>query len=161
MENHLSAYQSYRMKQMRTSRKIIEENSEPEQIPPPPPCRLMMRIRKQDSTNKISAVKNEKKEVNGKNTQMPTNIKLKVPQYGVQLVQQGIVKTIPFMSGQTVSNVATVVKSSASFAQLVQTSTGKHLLLTPNPSISGNIPVTATTSGESFQLEKKNEVYPF
>lgn len=48
-------------------------------------------------------------------------------------------------------NVSSVLKPadklSASFAQLVQTPTGKHLLLTSNPNITGNIPVTSTSAG--------------
>jgi hypothetical protein len=159
MEFQLSAYQSYRMKQLRTPRKIIEINSVSESIPPPPPCRLVMRIKKQDDIKMVHPIKMEKKDVNGKNPQTQSNIKVKMPQYGVQLVQQGIVKAIPVnisqpllanQPGATVS-VASMLKPSdkisASFAQLVQTSTGKHLLLTPNPSISGNIPVSTTTPG--------------
>ncbi|RZB39782.1 helicase domino, partial [Asbolus verrucosus] len=157
MEFNVSAYQSYRMRQMRTPRKIIELNSVPDQIPPPPPCRLVMRIKKHEETKPI--IKAEKKDLNGKNVQTSQNIKVKVPQYGVQLVQQGIVKAIPvnisqpLLSSQTATPVSVTSmlkpsdKISASFAQLVQTSTGKHLLLTPNPSISGNIPVSTTTPG--------------
>ncbi|XP_044271638.1 helicase domino isoform X1 [Tribolium madens] len=158
MEYNLSAYQSYRMKQMRTPRKVIEIYSVPEEIPPPPPCRLMMRIKKHEDTKTVP-LKVEKRDVNGKNPQTSQNIKVKVPQYGVQLVQQGIVKAIPvnisqpLLSNQTATPVSVTSmlkpsdKISASFAQLVQTSTGKHLLLTPNPSISGNIPVSTTTAG--------------
>lgn len=43
-------------------------------------------------------------------------------------------------------------KISASFAQLVQTSTGKHLLLTSNPNISGNIPVSTSAGGGHQKL---------
>ncbi|KAJ3642802.1 hypothetical protein Zmor_025555 [Zophobas morio] len=155
MENNLSAYQSYRMKQMRTPRKIIESNVVPDEVPPLPPCRLVMRIKKQDDAKNVPT-KTEKKDVNGKNLQPQPNIKVKVPQY---IVQQGIVKAIPvnlsqpLLSNQSVTpvSVTSVLKPadkiSASFAQLVQTSTGKHLLLTPNPSISGNIPVSTTTAG--------------
>lgn len=40
-------------------------------------------------------------------------------------------------------NMATADRIATNFAQLVQTSTGKHLLLTSNPgTASGNIPVT-------------------
>lgn len=46
-------------------------------------------------------------------------------------------------SGQITSeNIATADRIATNFAQLVQTSTGKHLLLTSTPSAAGNIPVT-------------------
>lgn len=159
MEYNLSAYQSYRMKQMRTPRKIIESYTVPEEVPPLPPCRLVMRIKKQEDVKSVP-VKVEKKDVNGKNLQTQQNIKVKVPQY---VMQQGIVKAIPvnisqsLLTNQTATpvSVTSVLKPadkiSASFAQLVQTSTGKHLLLTPNPNITGNIPVSTTTPGKYFK----------
>lgn len=167
MEYNVTAYQGFRLKQLHTPRKVIETNSVPEEIPSPPPCRLVMRIKKIEKTIPI---KIEKREVNGKNPQTPQNIKVKVPQYGVQLVQQGIVKAIPvnisqpLLSNQSASPVSVTSilkptdKISASFAQLVQTSTGKHLLLTPNPGISGNIPVS-TTPGKKIKKCGINFVY--
>ncbi|KAJ8955137.1 hypothetical protein NQ318_009030 [Aromia moschata] len=162
-EMHLSSYQCYRLRQSRTSRKIIELDQTPELPPPCPPSKLVMRVLPE---KRPPEVKVEKKDIvlsqppplHLKNI-APQNVKVKVS--GVQLVnQQGIVKTIPVVnisqaasSGQigTPVNVTSVLKPadkiSASFAQLVQTSTGKHLLLTSNPNITGNIPVTSTTPG--------------
>ncbi|KAJ8964537.1 hypothetical protein NQ314_004832 [Rhamnusium bicolor] len=162
-EMHLSSYQCYRMRQSRTSQKIIELDQTSEIPPPCPPSKLAMRILPE---KRPAEVKSDKKELvlsqppplHLKNV-APQNVKVKVS--GVQLVnQQGIVKTIPVVnisqetsSGQigTPVNVTSVLKPadkiSASFAQLVQTSTGKHLLLTSNPNITGNIPVTTTTPG--------------
>lgn len=46
-------------------------------------------------------------------------------------------------SGQISSDsIATSDRIATNFAQLVQTSTGKHLLLTSSPGAAGNIPVT-------------------
>ncbi|KAJ8986038.1 hypothetical protein NQ317_013923 [Molorchus minor] len=99
----------------------------------------------------------------------PQNVKVKLS--GVQLVnQQGIVKTIPVMnisqaatsrqlSGPVVTSVLRPAdKISASFAQLVETSTGKHLLLTSNPNITGNIPVTATSGTQKLTFLSKQPV---
>lgn len=62
-----------------------------------------------------------------------------------------------------VTSVTSVLKPadkiSASFAQLVQTSTGKHLLLTSNPNITGNIPVTTTTPGKKKTLSKHIHIF--
>lgn len=145
MEQHVGAYQSYRMRQIRTPRKIIETNSAPEVIPPPPPCRLVMRIKKGDELH-LPAGKRDPRNLQG--------IKMKMtPQYGVQLVQQqGIVKAIPVNISQGGAGTGNAVLKSGdkiptSFAQLVQTSTGKHLLLTTN---AGSIPVTTTTPGRIF-----------
>lgn len=53
-------------------------------------------------------------------------------------------------------NVSSVLKPSdkvpTSFAQLVQTSTGKHLLLTSNPNITGSVPVSQATAGIYFSI---------
>lgn len=53
-------------------------------------------------------------------------------------------------------SVASVLKPSdkisASFAQLVQTSTGKHILLTSNPNIPGNITGSCSPTGKLFVL---------
>ncbi|XP_044753468.1 helicase domino [Coccinella septempunctata] len=158
METYVSAYQSYRARTLCTPAKIIELNQVPEEIPPCPPSRLIMRIRKHDND---SSVKVEKKESNN-GRGIHQNLKLKVGQpYSMQLVQQhgGIVKAIPVniaqgatgISSANISNAASLLKTgdnkiSASFAQLVQTSTGKHLLLTSTPNIAG------TTSGAAQKL---------
>ncbi|KAG5882001.1 hypothetical protein JTB14_028601 [Gonioctena quinquepunctata] len=94
----------------------------------------------------------------------PLQLKTLTPHNVMQLVnQQGILKvTIPVVnisqgaSGQigTPVNVTSLLKPadkiSAGFAQLVQTSTGKHLLLRANPSITANIPVTTTQGGQKL-----------
>lgn len=95
-ELHLSSYQCYRMRQSRTSRKIIEMDQTPELPPRCPSSKLAMRVLPKE---KPVEVKPEKKEVvlsqppplHLKNVP-PQNVKVKVS--GVQLVnQQGIVKS--------------------------------------------------------------------
>lgn len=94
-EIHLSSYQCYRMRQSRTSRKIIELDQVPESPPPCPPAKLAMRVIPEKAP---ADVKVEKKEqviapppLQLKNI-IPQNVKMKVS--GVQLVNtQGIVKS--------------------------------------------------------------------
>ncbi|KAL3268597.1 hypothetical protein HHI36_007704 [Cryptolaemus montrouzieri] len=167
LESYLSAYQCYRAKKIRTPAKIIELDQKPEKIPPCPPSRLVMRIKKKDN------MKIEKKESNGRGVQHH-NLKLKVGQpYSMQLVQQqgGIVKAIPVNIAQgapnitstNLTNAASLLKTSdnkisASFAQLVQTSTGKHLLLTSSPNITANIPGSTGGAGQKLTLLSKHPV---
>ncbi|CAH0554969.1 unnamed protein product [Brassicogethes aeneus] len=158
-EMHLSAYQCYRMREMRTPKSVLE-NQEMLREPQIPPGKMNMRV------VKASDGKLEKKDL----SKQPPGVKVKVtPQYGVQLVsQQGIVKTIPVVSiaqpasgsqtMPTASLLKTSDKISASFAQLVQTSTGKHLLLTSNPNIAANIPVATTQGGQKLTLLSKQPV---
>ncbi|CAG9863848.1 unnamed protein product [Phyllotreta striolata] len=162
-EIHFGSYQCYRMRQSRNSKLIVEMNKPSCKNPPTiPPCKLAMRVIPDKGD------KNEdKREMPVLTPSQPPPLQLKsqpnmkVKVSGVQLVNtQGILKTIPVVSisqgatgqiGTPVPSVTSVLKPpdkiSASFAQLVQTSTGKHLLLTSNPNISANIPVTSTTPG--------------
>lgn len=168
METYVSAYQSYRARTLRTPAKVIELNQVPEEVPPCPPSRLIMRVRKHDID---PSVKVEKKETsNGKG--MHQNLKLKVGQpYSMQLVQQhgGIVKAIPVNIAQgatgitsaNISNAASLLKTgdnkiSASFAQLVQTSTGKHLLLTSTPNITGSTSGAGNDYFSEYTINAKN-----
>ncbi|KAG5879904.1 hypothetical protein JTB14_018447 [Gonioctena quinquepunctata] len=154
-EIHFGSYQCYRMRQSRNSRKIIELDQVPKIPPPCPPCKLAMRVLPEKSLP--AEVKVEKKELVSMSHPPPLQLKTLTPHNVMQLVnQQGILKTIPVVnisqgaSGQigTPVNVTSLLKPadkiSAGFAQLVQTSTGKHLLLRANPSITANIPVTTT-----------------
>uniref|UniRef100_A0A6P7G1I3 Helicase domino-like isoform X1 n=1 Tax=Diabrotica virgifera virgifera TaxID=50390 RepID=A0A6P7G1I3_DIAVI len=162
-EIHFGSYQCYRMRQSRNSKKIFEMETNSSKNPPPcPPCKLAMRV----LTDKPSATdeKNEKKDVQALSQPPPLQVKgmsqpnMKMKVSGVQFVPQSILKSIPVVNisqgatgqiGAPVS-VTSVLKPqdkiSASFAQLVQTSTGKHLLLTSNPNITTS-PVTTTTPG--------------
>ncbi|KAK9881705.1 hypothetical protein WA026_017223 [Henosepilachna vigintioctopunctata] len=165
LEFYLNAYQSYRANKIHTPAKVIELNKMPDEIPQCPPSRLIMRIKKKDGNIKI-----EKKEPNGRGVQHH-NLKLKVGQPYMQLVQQqgGIVKAIPVniaqgaptMTSAHLTNASLLKndnKLSPSFAQLVQTSTGKHLLLTSTPNIAGNIPGSATGTAQKLTFLSKHPV---
>ncbi|XP_060528585.1 helicase domino isoform X2 [Cylas formicarius] len=157
LEIHLNAYQCYRMRQ--SAKKCFVGNHVKEIHPPCPPCRLSMKLNLKNGEG-VKAKKKEQPQ-NTKVSVVPSNMKMKVS--GVQLVSQGIIKTIPLLNiSQTNSsgpiqgaaiNVPSVLTSadkiSANFAQLVQTSTGKHLLLTSNPNITGNIPISSSAIGGS------------
>ncbi|CAG9834785.1 unnamed protein product [Diabrotica balteata] len=161
-EIHFGSYQCYRMRQSRNSKKIFEMETNSCKNPPPcPPCKLAMRV----LPNKPSTdEKSEKREGQALSQPPPLQVKgisqpnMKMKVSGVQFVPQSILKSIPVVNisqgatgqiGAPVS-VTSVLKPqdkiSASFAQLVQTSTGKHLLLTSNPNITTS-PVTTTTPG--------------
>ncbi|KAL1491857.1 hypothetical protein ABEB36_012391 [Hypothenemus hampei] len=140
LEMHLGAYQCFRMRH--SAKKTIGIESDlGDELPPCPPCKLSVKVKIRD-----------KKEMPTRNINVnQSNTKVKVA--GLQLVSQGVVKTVPFINISqagglgTPINVSSVLKPSdkvpTSFAQLVQTPTGKHLLLTSNP----NMPVQQTTAG--------------
>ncbi|XP_056644553.1 helicase domino isoform X1 [Diorhabda sublineata] len=177
-EIHFGSYQCYRMRQSRNSKKLMELDEESNKIPPPcPPCKLAMRVLPSKVSNTANEEKSDKKNVPVSSQPPPLQLKgftqpnVKVKVSGVQLVnQQGILKTIPVVniSQGTTGQIGTPVsvtsvlkpqdKISASFAQLVQTSTGKHLLLTSNPNITGNIPVTSTPGGQKLTFLSKQPV---
>ncbi|XP_074029357.1 domino helicase isoform X2 [Leptinotarsa decemlineata] len=151
-EIHFGSYQCYRMRQSRHSWKITELDQSAKPPPPCPPCKLAMRVLPEKSVE----VKVEKKELVTISQPPPLQLKTLTPHNVMQLVnQQGILKTIPVVNisqgttGQIGApvNVTSLLKPadkiSAGFAQLVQTSTGKHLLLRTNPNITANIPVTS------------------
>ncbi|XP_019771668.2 helicase domino isoform X2 [Dendroctonus ponderosae] len=153
LEMHLGAYQCYRLRQ--SWKKALHLDQASSQQPLCPPCKLSMKV-------KVRDIKQENKEMvvqarNVSNAQ--PNVKMKVA--GLQVLSQGVVKTVPLINisqaagGQvqlgTPINVSSVLKPSdkvpTSFAQLVQTSTGKHLLLTSNPNRTGSVPVSQATAG--------------
>ncbi|ERL92757.1 hypothetical protein D910_10066, partial [Dendroctonus ponderosae] len=152
LEMHLGAYQCYRLRQ--SWKKALHLDQASSQQPLCPPCKLSMKV-------KVRDIKQENKEMvvqarNVSNAQ--PNVKMKVA--GLQVLSQGVVKTVPLINisqaagGQvqlgTPINVSSVLKPSdkvpTSFAQLVQTSTGKHLLLTSNPNRTGSVPVSQATA---------------
>nr|CAI5848376.1 unnamed protein product [Callosobruchus analis] len=175
-EMRLSSYQCYRMRQSRSlSRKIIELGDFPADAVPesnrPPPCppnRLTMRVRA------ASELKLEKRETHstggghhqqGKGGSATPGQQQKVKLSNVQLINQpGFVKAIPVVnisqagqvSGQ--GNNATVLKPTTNFAQIVQSATGKHLVLTSNPGITTNIPITYTTSVQTLKFLSKQPI---
>ncbi|XP_076250256.1 domino helicase [Rhynchophorus ferrugineus] len=164
LEMHLGAYQCYRMRQ--SAKMDIASGQTIDTKPPCPPCKLSMKVKIRDQ---VDIKQEEKKETIIRPTTQ-SNVKMKVS--GVQLLTQGIVKTIPLVNisqatGQVQVgapiNVSSVLKPadklSANFAQLVQTPTGKHLLLTSNPNITGNIPVTSTSAGgQKFTFLSKQPI---
>ncbi|KAH1009634.1 hypothetical protein HUJ04_001962 [Dendroctonus ponderosae] len=153
LEMHLGAYQCYRLRQ--SWKRALHLDQASSQQPLCPPCKLSMKV-------KVRDIKQENKEMvvqarNVSNAQ--PNVKMKVA--GLQVLSQGVVKTVPLINisqaagGKvqlgTPINVSSVLKPSdkvpTSFAQLVQTSTGKHLLLTSNPNRTGSVPVSQATAG--------------
>ncbi|CAG9760112.1 unnamed protein product [Ceutorhynchus assimilis] len=88
----------------------------------------------------------------------------------MQVVSQGLVKTVPMLTfsqaaGQGLVspiNVASVLKHgdrASNYAQIVQTPTGKHLLLTSSPGSGGNSAVTHTAQKVMF-LSTKQAIIP-
>ncbi|XP_049823552.1 helicase domino isoform X3 [Aethina tumida] len=160
-EIHLSAYQCYRMLNLRTPKRLLEVGTQPQ--PPMPTGKMNMRVVKVAENGHLKPP--EKKELPKAVLQ---GVKVKVgSQFGVPLVsQQGVVKAISVMnfaqpSGsqvQTASVLKPTENMRANFAQIVQTSTGKHLLLTANPNLTGNIPVTTTQGGQKLTLLSKQAV---
>ncbi|GJQ75801.1 hypothetical protein Trydic_g17871 [Trypoxylus dichotomus] len=162
LEFSLSAYQCYRMRQYQTPKRLIEEIvlSDVEE-PACPPTRLTLRVRRLDPPKEIKAEqKEESKPVN-------SNVKLKVGP-GVQFIQQGIQVSQASTSQSPGANLnlSSVLKSTdkltvqTAFAQLVQTSTGKHILFTPSSfstsnlgNLSGNTTVM-TTDGQRLLLSQ-------
>ncbi|XP_066144904.1 helicase domino isoform X1 [Euwallacea fornicatus] len=159
LEMHLSAYQCFRMRQ--SVKKVFPiDQGVPDALPLCPPCKLSMKVRVRDSKveekKESPVVQQQVHQIRSVTGQ--SNVKMKVA--GLQVLSQGVVKTVPLINisqagGQvqlgTPINVTSVLKSTdkvpSSFAQLVQTSTGKHLLLTSNANLTGSVPVTQTSAG--------------
>lgn len=138
-EFFFGAYQCYRMGQRQVPKKLITEMSEDLKPPPKcPPTRLSLKLRKH-----TPEVKQEPMEI----VQAPPkpNLKLKVPpNYGIHLA----------------TNTASVLKcsdkTSLSFAGLVTTPTGKHILLTSNPNIPPNISGQSAGQKVTFLAKQPN-----
>lgn len=147
-EFHLGAYQCFRTKQRQPPRKLIMEMSEEAQTPPKcPPTRLSLKVRKHETVETPSQVPPPLPPAPAPSNK--PNLKLKVPpNYGIQLV------------GQT-SNASVLKctdKTSLSFAGLVTTPTGKHILLTSNPNIPPNISGQVNTTGQKVTFLSKQPI---
>ncbi|XP_031350086.1 helicase domino isoform X2 [Photinus pyralis] len=177
MELYLSAYQCYRMRQYQTPRKLIEEINSIEDPPPYcPPAKLAMHVHKlqQPSDVKVDCKDEVPKPGQAINTQ--ANLRLKIaPQSVLQLVQHNPLKVLAHQTGNgnqtipTTVNLTTVLKQDKlmfqpGIAQLVQTSTGKHILLAPttNATIPSNLipgsTTVVTTGGQRLTLLPKQAV---
>lgn len=144
-EFYLGAYQSYRMRQRQVPKTLITELSGDLEPSPPkcPPTRLSLKLRKH--------AMDVKREVSPAPPPQPKpNLKLKVPpNYGIQLVS----------SGQAATNASVLKcsdKTSLSFAGLVTTPTGKHILLTSNPNIPPNI--SGQSAGQKVTFLSKQPI---
>lgn len=133
MEFHLSAYQCYRLRQYRTPRKLIEEICEsPENtMPECPPAKLMMRVHRPPGDKDVKAE-------NAAETTLPINKPKNILQ--IKGAQQQILTGVSLPN----SNPSDKITVPAGFAQLVQTSTGKHILFTPSAISTTTIPGTTT-----------------
>ncbi|KAF5292024.1 hypothetical protein FQA39_LY14141 [Lamprigera yunnana] len=171
MELYLSAYQCYRMRQYQTPRKMVEEINLLKDAPPYcPPAKLAMYVHKMQSSNETKVEKPYIPKP-GQTLNTQTNLKLKIAPQGVlQLVQHSPLKVVSHQShignGNQNVNVTSVLKPEKlmfqpGIAQIVQTSTGKHILLTPtgNTNISSSITIPgSTTSGQRLTLLPKQAV---
>ncbi|KAF5308527.1 hypothetical protein FQR65_LT06192 [Abscondita terminalis] len=179
MELYLSAYQCYRMRQYQTPRKLIEEINSLEDLPPDcVPAKLMMHVHKLQQPGEIKLEKEETAKP-GQTINTQANLKLKIAHQGVlQLVQHSPLKVVAHQAQigngnqnlPATVNLASVLKPERlmfqpGVAQLVQTSTGKHILLTPtsNTNISTAITIpgsttVVTTGGQRLTLLPKQAV---
>lgn len=134
MEFHLSAYQCYRLRQYRTTHKLIEEICEsPQQnVPECPPAKLFMRVHKGIFTKEAKNENIIKSEDNVLTIGQGNKVKLP----NLQLIQVKGSGVTQVSSGGQVGNAQEKITMPAGFAQLVQTSTGKHILFTPSSGIS-------------------------
>lgn len=145
-EFFLGAYQSYRMRQRQVPKKLITEMSDDlEPAPKCPPTRLSLKLRKH-----AAEVKQEVRETPPPPPPQPKpNLKLKVPpNYGIQLVSSG--------QATNASVLKCSDKTSLSFAGLVTTPTGKHILLTSNPNIPPNI--SGQSAGQKVTFLSKQPI---
>lgn len=177
MELEYSAYHSYRLRRYRTPKKLIEEiyTTPDTKIPPMPSARILMRVKKVTPQPVISEPK-EKEPVKPaptiQATKIPANVKVKMPQ-NVQFFHQGQIKAIPISTATVNSqgniSLGSILKPTdkitvpSGFAQLVQTSTGKHILLTPSTLTTSGItlsgPTTVLTpSGQKLTVLSKQPV---
>ncbi|KAK5645453.1 hypothetical protein RI129_006753 [Pyrocoelia pectoralis] len=180
MELYLSAYQCYRMRQYQTPRKIIEEINSIEDSPPYcPPAKLAMHVHKMQQPSDVKLESKDDVPKPGQTINTHANLKLKIAPQGVlQLVQHNPLKVLAHQTSlgngnqsiPTTVNLTTVLKPDKlmfqpGIAQLVQTSTGKHILLAPtsNATISSTITIpgsttVVTTGGQRLTLLPKQAV---
>ncbi|XP_017779332.1 PREDICTED: helicase domino isoform X2 [Nicrophorus vespilloides] len=167
LEYNYSAYQCYRLRQYCTPKKLIEEidATEVEQTPPCPPSRLSLKVHKNNVNKAIKAEMREEEKVVPAPPpvvaqQNQTNQKLNIlgKSYGMIKALQIAGSSATTQSSGGISNIPI-----PGFAQLVQTSTGKHILLTPtlnanNIGISGTTTTVRTSSGQKLTVLSKQPV---